>query len=192
MTLFEEANPFAGKNRIENFTPEFRVFIDDKYGHHYSPEEILGYIYAVLYSPTYRKKYAEFLKTDFPRIPFVDDLKEFEALSKLGSQLMQAHPLKDIPAKIKVDVSKNDDPVEKPVYDHENQRLYANKNLFFSPVPEAVWNFHIGGYRVLENYLKSRKDRKLTLDEKENIIDAIKALVFTIDQTIKIDETYKS
>ena len=192
LTLFDEADSFTGKTRIENFTTEFRTFIDEKYGQHYNPEEILGYIYAVLHSTSYRNKYAEFLKTDFPKVPFIDDKKTFEELSKLGSQLIQAHLLKDLPAKIKVDVSKNDDPVERPVYDHENQRLYANKNLFFSPVPEAVWNFHIGGYRVLENYLKSRKDRKLTLDEKENVIDAIKALIFTINQTIKIDETYKS
>ena len=70
---------------IENFTPEFRKYIDTRYEQHFTPEEILGYIYAILHSPTYRKKYAEFLKTDFPKIPFVEDKKVFKKLSKCNS-----------------------------------------------------------------------------------------------------------
>ena len=95
--LFVKEPQAQYNERRENFAPEFRAFIDQKYGHHYEPEEILGYIYAVLHSPTYRRKYAEFLKIDFPRIPFVDDRQTFEKLSALGWQLVQAHLLKEIP-----------------------------------------------------------------------------------------------
>ena len=111
--LFEDIDPFQGKPRIENLSPKFRAFIDAKYKHHYSPEEILSYIYAVLHSPTYRQKYLDFLKIDFPRIPFVNQRKTFEALSALGWELMQAHLLKTIPNTLAVDVIAGDFAVEK-------------------------------------------------------------------------------
>ena len=188
-SLFDEPVPPSGTNkRVENFAPDFRKFIDKKYGHAYNPEDIMGYIYAVLYSPTYRRKYTDVLKIDFPRIPFVDDRKQFEKLSKLGWELVQAHLLKEIPAAPKVEITKGSDLVEKPVYGASNQRLYINTQQYFAPVPEDVWNFHIGGYQVLDKYLKSRKGRALNLDEKENIINVVKVLRFTIDQMKKIDQ----
>lgn len=147
--------PHAQYNeRRENFAPNFRNFLDLKYGQHYEPEEILSYIYAVLHSPTYRIKYAELLKIDFPRIPFVDDRQTFEKLSAMGWQLAQAHLLKDIPDNLRVAVTKGIDKVEKPVYAAAQQRLYFNSEQYFAPVPEDVWNFHIGGYQVLDKYLK--------------------------------------
>lgn len=179
------------RGRKENFKPDFREEMDKKYDKHYSPEEIMGYIYAVLHSPTYRSKYVEFLRIDFPRIPFVDDRKVFEKLSKLGWELMQVHLLKTIPKEPKVDVTKGGFVVEKPVYDPKNQRLYINKDQYFSPIPQAVWDFHIGGYQVLDKYLKSRKGRKLELDEIENIQHTVKALAFTIEQMNKIDQSWK-
>ena len=174
----------------ENLAPKFRAFLDQKYGYHYEPEEILGYIYAVLHSPTYRRKYAEFLKIDFPRIPFVDDRNLFERLSKLGWQLAQAHLLRDIPDTLKVEITKGSDAVEKPVYDAVKQRLYFNAAQYFAPVPADAWNFHIGGYQVLDKYLKSRKGRELSLDEKENIINIVKVLRFTIHRMQEIDEVW--
>jgi len=177
--------------RRENFAPEFRAFIDQKYGHHYEPEAILGYIYAVLHSPAYRRQYAEFLKIDFPRIPFVDDRQTFEKLSALGWPLVQAHLLKEIPAEPKVEMTKGSDLVAKPIYNSKEQQLYLNPQQYFAPVPEDVWNFHIGGYQVLDKYLKSRKGRHLSLDEIENVINVIKVLRFTIDRMQEIDETWQ-
>jgi predicted helicase len=144
----------------------------------------------VLHSPTYRRKYAEFLKIDFPRIPFVDDRNLFERLSKLGWQLAQAHLLRDIPDTLKVEITKGSDAVEKPVYDAVKQRLYFNAAQYFAPVPADAWNFHIGGYQVLDKYLKSRKGRELSLDEKENIINIVKVLRFTIHRMQEIDEVW--
>lgn len=177
--------------RRENFAPKFRAFIDQKYGHHYEPEEILGYIYAVLHSPAYRRKYAEFLKIDFPRIPFVADRQTFEKLTALGWTLVQAHLLKEIPAQPQVEITKGSDLVEKPSYHAQEQRLYINPQQYFAPVPEDVWNFHIGGYQVLDKYLKSRKGRELSLDEIENVMNVVKVLRFTIDQMQKIEATWQ-
>ena len=189
--LFVKEPQSQYNERIENFAPEFRSFIDLKYGQHYEPEEIVGYIYAVLHSPTYRCKYAEFLKIDFPRIPFVDDRQIFERLSALGWQLVQAHLLKEIPAEPKVEITKGSDLVEKPIYNPKEQRLYINPQQYFAQVPEDVWNFHIGGYQVLDKYLKSRKGRQLSLDEIENVMNVVKVLRFTIDQMQKIEEIWQ-
>ena len=189
--LFEDADPFQGKERIENLSPKFRAFVDEKYTRHYSPEEILGYIYAVLHSPTYRQKYLDFLKTDFPRIPFVDGRNTFEALAALGWELMQAHLLRTIPDILTVDVTAGDFVVEKPRYDPQHERLYLNKTQYFSSVPQDVWAFHIGGYQVLYTYLKSRKGRTLSLDDIENIQHVVNVLRFTIDQLARIDACWK-
>jgi predicted helicase len=189
--LFVKESQADYNERRENLAPKFRAFLDLKYGHHYEPEEILGYIYAVLHSPTYRRKYAEFLKIDFPRIPFVDDRRTFEKLAAAGWQLAQAHLLKEILDILKVDLTKGSDQVEKPIYAAPQQRLYFNNEQYFSPVPEDVWNFHIGGYQVLDKYLKSRKGRALSLDEKENIINVVKVLRFTIDRMREIDEIWQ-
>ena len=189
--LFEEDDPFDGKKRIENFNPKFQTFVDDKYEHHYSPEEILGYIYAVLHSPPYRQKYLDFLKIDFPRIPFVNQRKTFEALATLGWELMQAHLLKTVPDTLTVDVTTGDFEVVKPRYDPQHGRLHINKTQYFSPVPADVWAFHIGGYQVLDKYLKSRKDRTLSLDEIENIQNVVNVLRFTIEQMERIEECWK-
>ena len=81
---------------IENFTQEFREFIDSKYNEHFSPEQILGYIYAVLFHKDYREKYLDFLKIDFPKIPFVESKEKFLALSDLGLELLDTHLMTDI------------------------------------------------------------------------------------------------
>jgi predicted helicase len=189
--LFVKELQASYNERRENFAPKFRAFIDLKYGHHYEPEEILGYIYAVLHSPAYRRRYAGFLKIDFPRIPWVDDRKTFEALAALGWALVQAHLLKDIPDEPPVEITRGSDLVEKPTYNAPEQRLSINPQQYFAPVPADVWNFHIGGYQVLDKFLKSRKGRELSLDEKENIMNVVKVLRFTIGQMREIDAIWQ-
>ncbi len=190
--LFGAAGSF--NDRRENFSQQFRAFIDGKYKCRYSPEAILGYIYAVLHSPTYRKKYQDFLKVDFPRVPFVTRRETFEALSQLGWELVQAHLLTAIPQGPKeeqVDVTAGDFRVEKPVYDPSNERLHINATQYFFPVPADVWAFHIGGYQVLGKYLKSRKGRTLSLDEIENVQHMVSVLRFTIDQMQRIEACWQ-
>ena len=189
--LFKDGDPFKGKDRVENLSPQFRAFVNEKYGYSYSPEDILGYVYAVSHNPTYRQKYQDFLKTDFPRIPFVDEPQTFETLSTFGQELIEAHLLKAIPPSLTVDVLPGDFTVEKPVYDLEREHLYINKTQHFFPVPRDVWEFHIGGYQVLDKYLKSRKGRTLSLDEIETVQAIVNVLRFTIDQMQRIEECWK-
>lgn len=150
-----------GPGQSENLSPDFRDFLDTRYDHHYSPEEIFGYIYAVLHAPTYRTKYAEFLRIDFPRVPFPEKAKHFEALSALGWALVEAHLMRDLPrTKLGELVGKGGNMVEHVRWSKEDQTVSINKTQGFAPVPEDVWNFHIGGYQMLDKYLKSRKGRK--------------------------------
>ncbi len=179
--LLPPSDSFKGEKRCENIAPAIRAFLDKKYGHAYSPEAILGYVYAVLHSPTYRTTYAAFLKIDFPRIPFVDDRKVFEKVSSLGQSLMDAHLMRVIPDEgPTVTISKGSDLVESPRYQTSENKLFINADQFFSNVPEDVWAFHVGGYQVLDKYLKSRKGRTLTLDEKEHMAALVKVLRFTL------------
>jgi predicted helicase len=85
---------FKEDNKRDNFTKDFRQFIKSKYKDNYTPELILGYIYSVLHSPTYRTKYIEFLKIDFPRIPFTDNEELFKELANIGFELIEHHLLK--------------------------------------------------------------------------------------------------
>ena len=180
-------------SREENFTGAFRNFIDARYeDHHYTPEEIVGYIYAVLYAPTYRTRYAEFLRMDFPRILFPESSANFEQLSEFGWELVQAHLLIELPRKGLANFDgKGDYTVEAVRYSPQEQAVSINKTQSFKPVPQAVWDFHIGGYQVLDKYLKSRKGRKLSLDEINHVAAIADSLAFTIEQMAKIDEAYQ-
>jgi hypothetical protein len=183
----------TSKQRIENLSADFRVFLDARYDHHYSPEEIFGYIYAVLYAPTYRTRYAEFLRNDFPRVPFPELVDDFEKLSVLGWALVQAHLLRELPRQgLAAYHGKGDHTVEGARYVPQEQGVAINKTQFFRPVPEAVWNFYIGGYRVLDKYLKSRTGRALSLDEINHVSAIADSLAFTIAHMAKIEVAYRA
>ena len=186
---------FSAKEKQENFQSVFRQWLDKKYGKKYMSEQVLGYIYAVLYSPSFRKRYQEFLKIDFPRIPFVDDAKQFEKLSALGWELVQAHIMKTIPEGVNVSFPKDgDNKVTKVEYHSHDRRLYINEEQYFGNVPQEAWDFVIGGYQVLDKYLKERKkaDRPLGLVELKHIPRIVRILCFTHGQMQKIDQACQS
>lgn len=191
--LFQSGTP------KENLSPDFRTYLDARFDHHYTPEEVLGYIYAVLHAPAYRSRYAEFLRIDFPRIPFPETREHFDALSGLGWALVQVHLLKEKPAhRLAAYPDRGANEVEKPRYSPEEHAIWINgdpktgRGQRFAPVPQAVWDFHIGGYQVLDKYLKSRKGRTLSLDEINHVADIAGALSFTIDQMALIDAAYRA
>jgi len=192
---------FKENDKKDNFTEEFRKFIKTKYNKVFTIEQIAGYIYAILHCKTYRTKYAEFLKMDFPRILFTDSEKIFEKVSDLGFELIQKHLMKETFAfKELAELGKypvaGDNIVVKPefkIIKEDNvtkQRLYINKTQYFETVPENVYNFYIGGYQVLDKYLKDRKGRSIA-DELFHITEIIKTLYFTIEQMKKIDNETK-
>jgi predicted helicase len=181
------------EHRTENLSTDFRTFLDARYEHHYTPEEILGYIYGILHAPAYRTRYAEFLRIDFPRVPFPESADDFEILSGLGWALIQAHLLRELPRHgLAAYHGRGEHIVEAVRYAPVEQVIAINKTQSFKPVPQAVWDFHIGGYQVLDKYLKSRKGRVLSLDEIEHVGAIADSLAFTIEQMAKIDEAYRA
>ena len=176
--------------RTPNFTDKFLQAIRESLGMEPTPEEIFYYIYAVLYSPTYRQRYKEFLKIDFPKIPLPSDYDLFKALGNLGKELVDLHLLKH-PALWETGVGfpeGGSNKVERVYYDEETQRVYINRNQYFEGVSKEVWEYRIGAYQVMEKYLKDRKGRKLSLDEVNHYMKAAKAIRLTIELQEKVDE----
>ena len=155
-----------------------------------SPEQIFFYIYAVLYSNTYRTKYSEFLKIDFPRIPFTKDYKLFIKMADYGKRLVDLHLLKspEIDPPIAKFQGKGDNRVEKLRY--EDARLFINKDQFFEDIELEVFEYQIGGYQVCEKWLKDRKDRKLSLDDIKHYCNIITAIKKTVEIQKIIDGMY--
>jgi predicted helicase len=157
----------------------------------FGSKEIFYFIYAVLYSNIYRTKYAEFLKIDFPRVPFTKDYKLFIQLGKLGKQLADLHLLKskELDKTISKFPIQGSNKVEKLKY--ENDKIWINKEQYFDGVIEEVLQYQIGGYQVCEKWLKDRKERTLTLDEIKTYSKIVTALSKTIDLQNEIDKYFE-
>jgi len=162
----------------------------------FAPIDILDYIYAVLHSPSYREKYKEFLKIDFPRVPYpCKDAKycvsTFWQLVKLGGELRQIHLLESpVVEKFITEYSVDGNHiVTKPHFVLQNLtgfenplglgRVYINDNQYFDKVPEVAWNFYIRGYQPAQKWLKDRKDRKLEFTDIQHYQKIIVALCET-------------
>jgi len=138
----------------------------------FAPIDILDYIYAVLHSPTYREKYKEFLKIDFPRVPYPKDKDTFWQLVKLGGAIRQIHLLESptVEQYITQYPIDGDNVVGKPRFDcaqrdNKKGKVYINETQYFDNVPQVAWEFYIGGYQPAQKWLKDRKDRKLEFDD---------------------------
>lgn len=143
------------------------------------PEDIFDYIYASLHSPSYREKYKEFLKTDFPRVPRPESWAEFWRKAELGSQLRQLHLMK-APQIDDYDTTFpkiGDNAVEKVVRD--SNRVFINKEQYFGNIPDLAWDFYIGGYQPAQKWLKDRRGRTLTANDIDHYQRIIKILIET-------------
>jgi predicted helicase len=154
-----------------------------------TPEDIFHYTYAVFHSPTYRTRYAEFLKIDFPRLPLTSSLKLFRALAAKGAELVALHLLESpkLHNFITEFPQKGDNVVEKVQYTDEDKHVWINKCQYFGGVPKEVLEFHIGGYQVCEKWLKDRKGRKLSYDDIQHYQKIVVALNNTIRLMAEID-----
>jgi len=180
-------------DRIPNFTSEFLHAIEGSLGSEPMPEEIFYYIYAILYCPTYRKRYEEFLKIDFPSVPLLSNVEVFKELSNLGKELVDLHLLR-VPALDKTEIGFPKDgsnTVGKISYDEQSQRVFINKEQYFESISKEVWNYLIGAYQAMEKYLKDRKGRKLSLDEINHYMKVAEAIRLTIELQEKIDDVYR-
>jgi len=131
----------------------------------FAPIDILDYIYAVLHSPEYREKYKEFLKIDFPRVPYPNDQNKFWQLVALGGELRQIHLLESpiVERYITQYPEDGSNIVEKPVY--KDGHVYINEVQYFANVPLIAWEFYIGGYQPAQKWLKDRKGRELSFED---------------------------
>jgi predicted helicase len=146
-----------------------------------TPDKIFDYVYAYLHSPKYRKNYVEFLKIDFPRVPYPVNQKQFENLSALGKNLRELH-LSFGPAvgqSVTSFPEVGNDVVEKVVY--KNGKVYINETQYWDGISSDVWNYYIGCYQPAQKYLKDRKDKKLTTAEFENYEMMITSIAKTIE-----------
>ena len=152
--------------------------------HFLTPEDIFDYIYGVLHSPSYRAKYKEFLKVDFPRIPYPKDKTEFEHFRSFGNQLRELHLMHNVPdspvtfpnaGSMQVDALRwewNKD-------DGYSGNVYINETQCFEGVPAEAWDFYIGGYQPAQKWLKDRKGRTLSFDDIEHYRKIISVLMET-------------
>jgi predicted helicase len=179
----------------------------------FSPIDILDYIYAILHSPTYREKYKEFLKIDFPRVPYPKYKETFWALVKLGGELREIHLLESpkvekyitqypidgnnvvtkprfvIASEVKRNEAISLDETDCFVVPPRNDgNVYINESQYFANVPEVAWNFYIGGYQPAQKWLKDRKCRTLSFEDISHYQKIIVALTETDRLMKEIDK----
>ena len=190
--------PNFAQTFIKDFTNHLGMeFISDGKGDlqkTFGPEDIFHYMYAIFYSPTYRSRYAQFLKIDFPRLPLTSSADLFCELCALGDRLVGLHLMEQFgqaTPKYPVDGNNTIEKVEylEPRNQLELGRVYINKTQYFNGIYPEVWEFHIGGYQVCEKWLKDRKGRRLSFDDIQHYQRIVAALAETIILVDKIDET---
>lgn len=182
----------ASEKKKSNISQHLCKTLSEAYKKELVPEEIFNYIYAIFYSNTYRAKYQEFLRIDFPRIPFTKDYEVFKEMAKLGKELVELHLLKS--KRLEKMVAKfpasDGGKVEKREYKEKEEKVYINDKQYFSGVTKEVWNYYIGGYQVLDKWLKERQDRVLSDDDIAHFLKVINALRNTIELQKEIDKLY--
>lgn len=181
----------AAYEKRANLAPEFVSALTAAIGRTPSPEETLAWIYAILYAPSYRARYADFLKRDFPRVPVTTNCPLFDELVGIGRELIALHVMDTVPPRITTFDVPGNNTVDKVRWASDAEgamgRVYINAEQFFGKVPAAVWDMHIGGYRVAEKWLKDRKGRPLTYDDLTHYQVVIAALARTLQLQAGID-----
>ncbi|MGR3915137.1 MAG: N-6 DNA methylase [Gammaproteobacteria bacterium] len=163
----------------------------------FAPIDLLDYIYAMLHAPSYRQHYDEWLKDDFPRVPYPANAAQFWQLAKLGGKLRKLHLLENGAAapSTSFDITGNNTITAKisrddyKITDAKNRlgRVHINATQYFGDVPEVAWNFFIGGYQPAQKYLTDRHNRRLGADEITHYQKIITALVETARLMAEID-----
>ncbi|EJK2013895.1 N-6 DNA methylase [Campylobacter coli] len=180
---------YVNNEKIPNFTSEFLAhkenhkILKDK-----SPEEILYFIYANLYNPRYREKYLEYLKTGFARINFEVEQKTFDDFATLGKKLVELHLFKrDLKDEIDFIFLKEDKKANFKIEKYQEKdrfidnKIILNEDLAISPISAEIWQFTIGGYQVIKQWLKYRNDYKCSKEELEHLLKMCKVIKETIN-----------
>lgn len=138
-------------------------------------------IQSLLPSPSYRERYKEFLKIDFPRIPYPIDAEKFRELVEKGAELRKLHLMENLPSKTGVSY-----PVagshQVECFRWEQNRVYINAEQYFEGVPESAWDFYIGGYQPAQKWLKDRKGQTLSLEALKHY----EQIIYVLQQTDRL------
>jgi len=208
-----DVSPWPGDDgegdRVPNLNPDFVADLEKRLNLSFVPksgvsdlqttfdaEDIFHYIYAIFHSPTYRSRYAEFLKIDFPRVPLTSNIDLFRALCGLGQQLVGLHLLESLAVGqfITSYPVAGDNRVEKgypkytPPTSQQPGRVHINKTQYFEGVPPDVWEFQVGGYQVCDKWLKDRRGRQLSYADLTHYQQVVVSLQETIRWMQEIDE----
>jgi len=177
-------------HRKPNIEAHFMSQLTECFGSIASPENIFAYVYAVLESAAYARRYVEFLKTDFPRVPFTKDRDTFLKLADLGQQLIDLHLMRSpgLDNPISHFCGKGDGAVEKVEYDADRGRVSINSTQYFDGVTPDLWSYQVGGYQVLAKWLKDRKGRFLTSTDTIHYSRIVTALSRTAALQKEIDQ----
>ena len=177
--LYNPAKPvdiFEKSDLVPNFHPETLKKIEKTLGEKVEPLELFDYIYAVLHNPAYRRRYAEFLKIDFPRIPYPADAALYHSLVEKGSELRRLHLMEDSD---RWDVTTTY-PIagtnEVTELTYRDGRVHINPSQYFGNVSETTWTFFIGGYQPAQKWLKDRRGRTLGFADIRHYQQIIAAL----------------
>lgn len=179
--------------KTPNLAPSFIASLKQTLGRAPSPEDALGWIYAILYTPSYRSRYADFLKREFPRVPLTANRELFARLVEIGHELIGLHTMEiTVPRITGYPVAGSNEVVKvhwAPDPKGGNGRIYINPEQYFDGVPQTVWDMHIGGYRVAEKWLKDRKGRNLSYDDLTHYQAVIATLARTLELQASLDAT---
>ena len=192
-----DRKPNLSNEFIQDFARRLKLkFIPDGKGDRvktFAPEDIFAYMYAVFHSPTYRDRYGEFLKTDFPRLPLTSQPKLFKQLCDLGDRLIELHLMEGHGEEIASYPIEGNNVVDKVRYSEpkadESGKVWINKTQYFDGVPQQVWDFYIGGYQVCHKWLKDRKGRTLSYEDLTHYQSIVSAISETIELMDNIDRT---
>ncbi|MDP2682540.1 MAG: type ISP restriction/modification enzyme [Deltaproteobacteria bacterium] len=188
MMLFEPQAEYGVKK--PNLSPALIEQLKKDFKKEPTPEQIFYYIYAILYSNTYRTKYAEFLKIDFPRVPFTSDYKLFVKMGQYGEKLVKLHLLKssELDKPVARFQGNGTNKIEKLGY--EKGKLYINNDQYFEGIAPEVYEYQVGGYQVCEKWLKDRKGKSLSLDDIKHYCMVATSIQKTIETHKVIDCSY--
>lgn len=166
----------------------------------FGPEDVLGYIYAILHCPTYRVQFAEYLRMDFARIPITSDVAQFRQLVTIGKELVELHILNSAaPATLSLrfplagsnEVARRHPRYTEPTADASG-RVYINADQFIEGVPEDVWEFRVGGFQVAHKWLNERVGRSLNFDDLTHYQNVLQAIARTIELMADVDDAVPS